>query len=142
MSTSWLLVTKLGACVAFDHYFYHELRSVLKKTLTVLTLAKETLGTSQRNHEKCCGIKWTITEVRIVMSGGYSGKFSQRQCEIQLPRDNLGEQKVLESAFFRFSKSLKSNILATRVPPPGYFGFITNLLFWVTQRLERMHHPR
>ena len=40
------------------------------------------------------------------MSGVYSGKFSQRQCKIQLSRENLGEQNVLESAFFRvFLKS-------------------------------------
>ena len=68
----------------------------------------------------------TIFEVRIVMSSGYSRKFSQRQCEIQLFRDNLGEQNVL-SAFFRLLKSLKSKILASMVPPSGYAGFITNL---------------
>ena len=28
-------------------------------------------------------------------------------------------KKVLKSAFFRLSKSLKSKILATMVPPPG-----------------------
>ena len=61
------------------------------------------------------------------MSSEYSGKFSRRQCEIQLSRDNLGDQNVLESAFFRLLKSLKSKILASMVPPPGYAGFITNL---------------
>ena len=50
---------------------------------------------------------------------GYSGKFLQRQCKIQLSRDNLEEQKVLESTFFRLSKSLKSTISANIVPPPG-----------------------
>ena len=75
----------------------------------------------------------------LLMPGGYSGKFSWRQCKIQLPRDNLGEQNVLEKAFFWLSVSLKSKILATRVPPPGYTGFITNLLFWATQRLENMY---
>ena len=59
-------------------------------------------------------------EVCIVTSGGYSGKFLQSQCEIQLTMDNLGEQKVLESTFFRLIKSLKSKILATMVPPPRY----------------------
>ena len=39
----------------------------------------------------------TITETPIVVSRGYSGKFSQRLRKIQLSRDNLGEQKVLES---------------------------------------------
>ena len=72
------------------------------------------------------------------MSGGYSGKFSQRQCEIQLPGDNLGEQKVLESAFFRLSKSLKFKILATMVQRIVYTRFITNLPFWAPRRLERM----
>ena len=61
------------------------------------------------------------------MSGGYLGKLSQRQCKIQLPRDNLGEQNVVDSAFFRSSKSLKSKSLATMAPPAGYTGFITNL---------------
>ena len=50
------------------------------------------------------------------MPDGYSGKFSQRQCKIQLSGDNLGEQKVLESVFFRLSKSLNSKSLATMVP--------------------------
>ena len=63
------------------------------------------------------------------MSGGNSGKFSRRQCEIQLSSYNLGGQKVIESAFFRLSKSLKSKILATIVSPPGYTGFITKLPF-------------
>ena len=38
------------------------------------------------------------------MSGGNLGKFSRRQYEIQLSRDNLEKQKVLDSAFFRLSK--------------------------------------
>ena len=63
------------------------------------------------------------------MSDEYSRKFSQRQYKIQLSRDNLGEQKVLKSAFGRLSKSLKSKVLVTNVPPPGYTGFVTNLLF-------------
>ena len=33
------------------------------------------------------------------MLSGYSGKFLQRKWEIQLPRDNLREQKVLRNAF-------------------------------------------
>ena len=61
------------------------------------------------------------------MSGGYSGKFSQRQCKIQLPRDNLGQQKVLESAFFRLSKSLRSKMLATMVPP--VLGYIYQVYY-------------
>ena len=71
------------------------------------------------------------------MSGGFSGKFSRRQCKIQLPRNNLREKKVLEGAFFRLSKSLKSKISATKVLPPGYNGFITNFPFGATRRLER-----
>ena len=63
------------------------------------------------------------------MSGGDSGRFLPRQCDIQLPKDNLGDQKVLESEFFMLSKSLKSKILTTMVPPPGCTGFITNLPF-------------
>ena len=50
------------------------------------------------------------------MSGGNSGKFLQREFKIQFSRNNLGEQKVLESAFFRLSKSLKPKILANMVP--------------------------
>ena len=73
------------------------------------------------------------------MSGGYSGKFLQIKCEIQLPRDNLGDWKVLERAFFRLLKSLKYQSLESIVPPPGCTGFITNLPFWATWRLERMH---
>ena len=41
----------------------------------------------------------------------------------------IWESKILEKAFFRLSKSLRSKILATMVPSPGYTGFITNLLF-------------
>ena len=88
--------------------------------------------------EKCCGIKWIIIEVRIVISSGYSEKFSQRQCEIQLSRDNWGGQEALESAFSRLLKSLKSKILASMVPPPEYAGFITNLPLCATRKLERM----
>ena len=54
------------------------------------------------------------------MSFGYTGKFSQRQCKIQLLRDNLGELKVLESALFRLSKNLKSKIFTIMVLPPRY----------------------
>ena len=68
-----------------------------------------------------------------------TGKFSQIKCEIQLPRDNLGDRKVLERAFFRLLKSLKSQILESIVPPPGCTGFITNLPFWATWSLERMY---
>ena len=72
------------------------------------------------------------------MSSAYSGKFPQRQLEIKLSRDNLGEQKVLESTFLRLLKSLKSKILANMVPPPGYAGFTTNLLFQGTRKLKCM----
>ena len=60
------------------------------------------------NYKKCCGFKHTIVEVRIVMSSGYSGKFSRRQFNLQLSRDNLGEQKVLKRAdFFQAFKEPK-----------------------------------
>ena len=71
------------------------------------------------------------------MSDGYSGKFSQRQYKIQLPKDDLGEQKVLESPLFRLWKNLKSKILTTMVPPPEY-TLTPNLPFRATRRLERM----
>ena len=54
------------------------------------------------------------------MGINYSGRFSQRQCKIQLSRDNLGEQKVLGSALFKLSKSLKSKIFTAIVPPLEY----------------------
>ena len=57
---------------------------------------------------------------------GIIRKFSQKQCKIQLPRYNLGEQEVLESALSTLSKSPKSKIFTTMVPPPKYTGFITN----------------
>ena len=41
----------------------------------------------------------------IVMLVRYSRKFSGRKCKIQLSRDNLGEQKVLESAFSGFQRA-------------------------------------
>ena len=72
------------------------------------------------------------------MSGGYSGKFLQRQCKIQLFRDNLGEQKVLESAFFRLSEGLKSKILVTMVPPRDVLGLLQTFRFDLTRRLKRM----
>ena len=75
----------------------------------------------------CCEIQLAIIEARIIVPRGYSGKFSKRQCKIQLPMDNVGEQKVLESFLVKFSKSLKSKILTTMVPFPGYTEFITNL---------------
>ena len=80
------------------------------------------------NHEKCRGIEWTIIKIGIVMPRGYSRKFSRDPCKIQLSRDNLGEQKVLEGAFSEFSESLQPKIftsLTTMVPSLGYTGFIT-----------------
>ena len=56
------------------------------------------------------------------MSDGYSAKFSRRQCKIQLSSYNLGEQNVLKSAFCNLSKSLKTKMLGTMVPPPKYTG--------------------
>ena len=58
------------------------------------------------------------------MSGGYSGKFWQRQSKIQLFKDNLGEQPKIQ-------------ILATIVQTTWCNGFIRNLPFSAT-RLECM----
>ena len=57
------------------------------------------------------------------MSGGYLGKFWQKQCNIQLSRNNLGEQMILESDIIRLSESLTSKILPTMGPTPEYTGF-------------------
>ena len=43
-----------------------------------------------------------LNRLIIVMLGIYSRKFSRIPCKIQLSRGNLGEQKVLESAFSGF----------------------------------------
>ena len=74
------------------------------------------------------------------MFGRYSRKFSQRQCKIQLSRGNLREQKVLESTFSDFQRTLKSKMLSTMVPPLGYTGYITNnkplfLSYWGLERM-------
>ena len=58
------------------------------------------------------------------MPGGYSGKFLQRKCKIQCSRDNLGEEKVLKSEFFRLSERLKLKILAILVTSPRH-------MYWV-----------
>ena len=82
-------------------------------------------------HEKCCGTEYVIIAIPV-MSCGYSGKFSQRQWNIQFSKDHLGEQKVLESSFFRLSQSLKFKIfppVGTLVLPPRYTGFVINLSF-------------
>ena len=79
-----------------------------------------------------------MIEVPIVMLGGYSRKFLQRQCKIQLYRDDLGEQKLLKQCILRLSYSPKTQNFGNMVLPPGYTGFITNLPFWATRRLERM----
>ena len=91
-------------------------RSMSTKALIVLALAKEVPGTSVKTN-------------RVCNSRGYSRKVSLKPSKIQLSRHNLREQQVLKSAFFRFSESLKSKILAIMVPPPGYIVFSTNLPF-------------
>ena len=53
----------------------------------------------------------------------------------------MGEQKVLKSLFFGILDTLKSKILSlvsTMVAPQRYTGFVRNLPFWATGRLERM----
>ena len=75
------------------------------------------------------------------MSPGYLGKFLRSQCKIQLSRDSLGEWKVLKRVVFGLSENLQSKIsipVATMVALPCYTGFITNLPFGATRRLERM----
>ena len=71
-------------------------------------------------------------------SCGYSVEFSQRQCKIQLTRDNLGEQKVLEISFFRLSECLKSKISLWQTAWCQVSGFNTELLFWASWRFECM----
>ena len=84
------------------------------------------------------------------MSGGYSGKFLQRhamQNSTFQYRGNFLARRAKVRALFRLSKSLKSKIFTTMVPPPSpcpqkiYTVFITNLLFRATWRLERAYIP-
>ena len=118
-------------------------RSVSKKAYCFCTSER---STRSLRRNTACNFSTTKNAVKLnrlllkfaLLCQGYSGKLSQRKCEIQFLRDNLGEEKVLESAFFRLAKSLKSKILATSMPPPQYTGFITNLPFWTTRRLGRM----
>ena len=66
------------------------------------------------------------------MSRGYSGKFSRKKLKIQLFRDNLKEQNVLNSLFFGISESLKCKIfplVGTIVLPSRYNDFVRNLPF-------------
>ena len=72
------------------------------------------------------------------MLGGYSRKLSRRQSIFELSWGNLREKKRSWGAHFQAFIEPKIQILATMVPPPGYTGYITNLPFWVTGRLERM----
>ena len=51
------------------------------------------------------------------MASGYSGKFLQRQCRIQVSRINLGENKVLNDAFFRLSREPKIPTFCNYKPP-------------------------
>ena len=70
------------------------------------------------------------------MLNGYLRKFSQIQCGIQLSRINLGEIKVLKNAFFRLSREPKIPNFGNPGTTSKYTGFITNLPFWATRRLE------
>ena len=67
------------------------------------------------NREKWCRIEYTIIKVPIVMSIGYPGKFSERQCKIQLSRDSQAKPKVLEGSCCWLSESLKSKISYTGI---------------------------
>ena len=62
-----------------------------------------------------------MIEVPIVMLGGYSRKFWQRQCKIQL---SLGEQKLLESAFSGFQRDQN---------PKFWQHGVTSEIHWVSQ---------
>ena len=72
------------------------------------------------------------------MPSGYSGELSQRQCGIQLSRINLGETRVLKNAFSRISREPKIPNFGNHGTTSKYTGFITNLPFWATRRLERI----
>ena len=107
-------------------------RSVSNKALIVLALAKEPPGKGLEINRYFVIFKpWKVLWKVFLCQADIE--------EIQLFRDNLGEQKVLKNAFCRHSKRLKSKSLATMVPPPGYTGFITNFPFWATWNLERMY---
>ena len=111
-------------------------RSVSNKALIVLALAKEPPGTGLGINRYFVIFKpWKVLWNYI----DYCWNSQADIEEIQLFRDNLGEQKVLKNAFCRHSKRLKSKSLATMVPPPGYTGFITNFPFCATRNLERMY---
>ena len=56
------------------------------------------------------------------MSGGNLGKFSRRQYEIQLSRDNLEKQKVLETHFSGCQRAGGCGPRKSNTPSEAYLG--------------------
>ena len=90
-------------------------------------------------NEKSCRIKLTVIKVPRI----FRKTLTKRQYRIQLSRINLGENKVvlrLKNAFFRLSflepkiPNFHNHGWATSKYGIYNTGFITNLLFWATQR--------
>ena len=122
-------------------------RSVSIKALVFLAQVKEGPGKSLvwKSVQFLIFKPWKVLKNLIdyywnsncFVKGIFRKVLAKRQFKIQLSRNNLGEHKVLQNGFFRLSRSLKSKILATIMPPPKYMGFSkTDLLFWATWRLE------
>ena len=126
----------MGACSRqppyHKHYFFATSDEVPEMSLRINTvcifLTMESAVELNRHYWNSCYITWIFRKV-----------FTKT---VQLSRDTLGEQKVLESLFFRLSESLKFKIfplVGTIVLPPRYTGFIINLSFWATLGLK--HEP-
>ena len=129
----------MGACsrqpLYHKHYFFVTSDEVPEMSLRINTvcifLTMESAVELNRHYWNSCYITWIFRKV-----------FTKT---VQLSRDTLGEQKVLESLFFRLSESLKFKIfplVGTIVLPPRYTGFITNLSFWATLGLKHMNHVK
>ena len=129
----------MGACSRqppyHKHYFFATSDEVPEMSLRINTvcifLTMESAVELNRHYWNSCYITWIFRKV-----------FTKT---VQLSRDTLGEQKVLESLFFRLSESLKFKIfplVGTIVLPPRYTGFITNLSFWATLGLKHMNHVK
>ena len=140
MCKSWLLVTKLGPCVALGHHLHHEQQIRVNNNTYSSGTSERSTKNEFENQQFVIFDPWKVfwNYIDYYVRWIFKRKFLQRPCKIQLPRENLGEQKILEKALFRLSKSLKSNILTSMVPSLGYTGFFTIVPFWATWRLDRM----